>query len=165
MSEPTKPKRKANAKRSDPDLAVGASFVVYELNAMLSAVPFVGTDQDWRVERLAVEGVLLHARTLTEFLSPRPKSWHPDDVRITDFESEPLPASTAIADWELGALRDLIDNRLAHISYKRVEIVGWPIGKIAFDVSKLVRRFVDELPVDRQKWFTNDPRWPVEPRV
>lgn len=140
-------------------LEAGAAHVAYELKMLswsVGAIKRFFDDPEWQLGSAAVEGVLLHARILTEFLCPRARKPGPKSTDVVSSDYSPtwmLSDKAVIANWPLWEFRDLTDKHLAHITYQRINARAWPTDQIAEDILRLFRLFLDSLPQHRQRWF------------
>ncbi len=100
-----------------------------------------------------MEGFLLHARVLHDFLIRRPRQ---DDVSACHFFDDASHWRTVSSDMcpymreNMGRL----NKKLAHLTYSRqTEDEQWDFYVIRDEVSHAWRTFLDALQYDRRKWF------------
>lgn len=107
------------------------------------------------VNNLLVEGALLYARLLVDFLFPR-GSHRTTDIRARDF----APTWTDDSDERtfggenLQELRSSIDRHLAHLTTFRVSEPNreWD-PRLVVDIAECFGDFYTDLPVERRDWF------------
>ena len=99
---------------------------------------------------LVLEGFLLHARVLRDFLVKKnPKL---DDVLAEHFLEEPLPYLGPLPYLE--EHRERLNKLLAHLTYTRREYEKrWDVAKIHTEIDRAWREFLDVLPEKTRQWF------------
>ena len=104
---------------------------------------------DANQSHLMLEGFLLHARVLRDFLV-KSKSWRCDDVLAEHFLEEPV-----VCTWScLREHKERLDKLLAHLTYSRFDPEkGWDVAKIHTEIDRAWQEFLDALPVRTQQWF------------
>lgn len=142
-------------------LECGARQVAYEIRMLARSVPIVeqlhrridrtpkpDDDLDYlttdRIEaNLALEGYLLHARALLEFLGARAKKKeHENDITFADFD---LVAAATPLD---GKRIKRLDRRLAHLTWTRCDnggqLPGWEVKHRAVDLLLTLRTLLNQ---------------------
>jgi hypothetical protein len=99
--------------RSEADLREGARTIAYEFTMLLVGVFALNGFAAGPIKNLVLEVVLLHARSLRDFLGER---GHADDVLVVDYVPAP-PATMPYVSSE--AVKTRLDRLLAHCSYQR----------------------------------------------
>jgi len=111
------------------------------------------------------QALMLHIRTLCDFLSPR-KSAREDDVIAADY----VPGWTSTwntrdrmrppdYDGPTDNLRFILDKTLAHITWSRIHLPPLPseqmhvMDDVMHELAVEFRRFTDELSAERKSWF------------
>lgn len=94
-----------------------------------------------------LEAFLIHARALTDFfLAPCPRA---EDMVAGDFFSSEASWSP-ICPVILGEMRQRAGKRLAHLSYKRLEVTPddkpWPVPEILSAIDHLRNEFRQQVP-------------------
>ena len=110
-----------------------------------------------RTNDLLLEGLLLHARVLYDFLVHNPKQ---DDISAQDYFDDS-------SDWKKTAEKlcpylsadekknyKRLNKKLAHLTYSRLtEDKDWDFKAIASELQTAWETFQSDLPAERQKWF------------
>jgi hypothetical protein len=131
------------------DLA--SEHFTYEVVHLVTALTWVVRltargDSASPTHNLCVEGVLLHARALADFLrSTRTK---PDDLLAADY----LPIWEGLETLH-GDLRDRINKQVPHLTTTRLDKQGFDLAGIAGDVLRGVTEFVEHVAPERREWF------------
>ena len=106
---------------------------------------------DANQSHLMLEGFLLHARVLRDFLV-KSKSSRCDDVLAEHFLEEPV-----VCTWSCPHLREhkeRLDKLLAHLTYTRLDAEKeWNVTKIHAEIECAWRKFLDALPEKTRQWF------------
>jgi hypothetical protein len=105
-------------------------------------------DQATPAHNLHVEGVLLHARALDDFL--RARRTQRDDLLATDY----LPGWQPLEVLHDDARRQ-INKQGPHLTTIRLTKHGFDLVGIVHDVLRGVLAFVEKLPSDRRAWFAD----------
>lgn len=119
--------------RTERELMIAAAHVGTELVTMTregTRAVITGSNAPDEYERAAsIEAALIHLRALCEFLvgrgpskepTGRPRRWNPRDISPLDFVEGWDPPETP-ATRALTEILPLLDQRLAHLSWRRVE--------------------------------------------
>ena len=133
-----------------------AQKVRYELDMFNIAYRLLNepTTSDQFNHNLLLEGFLLHARVLRDFLRPDPP--RDDDVLARHFFNNP-------AEWEqkesdlcpyLHDDKARINKKLAHLTYSRLTAAeGWDDATIHREINDAWDQFWSLLPRHKRKWF------------
>ncbi len=146
--------------RTEEELDKISAAVSYEIVMLRgAAAAFSGIAVSQHVlNNLALEGFLLHLRSLRDFFYG--KSTNPDDVLAADFFQElnkwqtVRPPLAVVIDEK----RDRLNKQLAHLSYARLSYQkSWgDINQMALEVVKTTEVFLQFLPQEKATWFR---RW------
>ena len=141
-----------------------AKKILYEMDMLdycIGRAARIDNKTLWQERSLILEGFLLHARVITEFLVKDPK-FPDDDVSTRNFfddsslwedESEALcPFLSEQNNWAR------LNKMLAHLSYERIEYEKnnqkkWELRQIHSETHAAFKQFVASLPEDRKGWF------------
>jgi len=149
---PRKRHDEASPQLTDAQLKdLASEHFTYEVVHLVTALTWVVRlkargDHASPTHNLCVEGVLLHARALADFLrSTRTKL---DDLLATDY----------LSTWERletlhGDLRDRINKQVPHLTTTRLDKQGFDLAGIAGDVLRGVIKFVEQVVAERREWF------------
>jgi hypothetical protein len=140
-------------KRDLLELEDAARFMVYEY-VMFNASCFLlanYTGDSQVIRNLALEGALLHARNLADFL--RANESHRDDINAGHFVEDPLGDASDVLDTE----RTRLNKRLMHPSYQRASMPErWDVQGIHNGITRGWKGFLGRLEKqhpDRAEWF------------
>ena len=109
---------------------------------------------DKRTKNLLLEGFLLHARILYDFLVKSP--CREDDVSATHFFDDASEWCTVRSDFcpYLRENKTRLNKKLAHLTYSRLtEEEEWEDGTIFDEIFRAWHTFLEKLPEDRREWF------------
>ncbi|MGH9151835.1 MAG: hypothetical protein ACRD03_05465 [Acidimicrobiales bacterium] len=113
------------------------------------ALPDSNSRTEFALQRrnATLEALLVHARCLINFLCGNYKGeWLPSDMRPADFVRTAWVLPDDEMDRRLRGRLPVINESLAHLSWKRVtntQGVIWPTGLVAHEVHWSMHKFVD----------------------
>jgi hypothetical protein len=155
--------RKLRTMRSMGELKGVSNHLRYEVNMLLSSATGLASGvfgEKNTVANALLEAFVLHLRTIMDFLYPRGRRVKDDDVLASDFFDSAVQWCK-IRDKQVGKelrrslenARDRADKEMAHLTYSRLKVTsaekGWPYIKIANEVRKAIRVFIDNVPKEK----------------
>jgi hypothetical protein len=105
--------------RSKDELIDGLQHFNYEVWMVASCAGALGSDLPPFLQNAALESMLIHIRSLTDFLVRKPGKYHDDMIR-TNFASEWTPKPEAAAERLLQDY-ETANKHLAHLTWARVQ--------------------------------------------
>lgn len=145
--------------------------VAYEILMFRGSVRELQTHKIRFFKCLLYDAILLHARTIYEFMFSHECSEcrkhnkncnkHKNDARACQFfnsSEQWKPDKSKLCPYlSIAPNIRRINRALAHISYDRINgRYQWPIADISSDIETIFEYFLNQLPPDRRQWFNRE---------
>lgn len=146
---------KNRQQRKDDELVNASEDLYYEISMMRTTAQGLisGVANPSAIQNALLESFLLHVRILLDFLSPPRRPPLEDDVIATDYAPTWKTVDTADGGKYIEMLREEINKRLAHLTYKRLKIAdrdkGWNFIGIEARLVKWLHEFLRSVPDER----------------
>lgn len=98
------------------------------------------------IKSALLESFLIHCRNLIDFFYPTDFCKKDKDNILAEHYVEAWPNN--ISDG-LNNYRKMVNKKLAHLSYSRIEGTEWPIAELQNIINGLMREFIQKAPTDK----------------